>query len=219
MSFSFVSRGWMAASCFGLVAVLLTSCARGPAAVHQPDIDASDAGDQAMEMYDTNGDGKVAGDELEKAPGLNSAIKRLDTDNDEAVSADEVTERIREWQAMKTGLMSFTFTVTLDGQPLEGASVTFEPVTFLGDDIKKAVAETDSFGVGSPSVPKELRIDPEDTPSGIAYGLYHVKISKFVNGKETIPSKYNEETVLGQEVTHDVPEVINRRVKYSLTSK
>jgi hypothetical protein len=201
-----------------LMPILFTSCFSGPAAVNQPSIDADDAGSKAMEMYDTNGDGKVAGDELEKAPGLNAALKRLDTNGDKGVSADEVTERVKLWQAMKTGLVSFSFTATLDGRPLEGAVVTFEPEAFLGDAIKQAVATTDGFGSGGPTVPKELRVD-SDTPPGVAYGLYQVKISKMVDGKETIPSKYNEQTTLGQEVMHDVPEIANRRVAFTLTTK
>jgi hypothetical protein len=50
-------------------------------------------------------------------------------------------------------------------------------------------------------------------------GLYKVKISKKVNGKELIPAKYNEATVLGQEVAPDVPDVGTNRVVYALKSQ
>ena len=50
-------------------------------------------------------------------------------------------------------------------------------------------------------------------------GFYKVKISKRVNGKETIPAKYNEATLLGQEVAPDVPKILNNRVVYALTTK
>jgi hypothetical protein len=75
------------------------------------------------------------------------------------------------------------------------------------------------FGSGGPSIPKELRPDPKTTPPGIQVGLYRVKISKMVGGKETIPRKYNDQTTLGQEAALDVPEIANRRVIYSLTTK
>jgi hypothetical protein len=172
-----------------------------------------------MEQYDANGDGVVAGAELDGAPGLKAAVARLDTNGDQGVSAEEVAQRIGKWQAIGTGLISFGFTVTLNGSPLEGATVTFEPEAFLGDEIKPAVATTDMFGSGGPSIPKELRPDPKTTPPGIQMGLYRVKISKMVGGKETIPRKYNEQTVLGQEAALDVPEIANRRVVYSLTTK
>ena len=103
-------------------------------------------------------------------------------------------------------------------QAARGASVTFEPEPFLGDEIQRAVAKTDMFGTGGPSIPKELRPDPT-TPPGIQFGLYRVKVSKVVGGKELIPRRYNEETILGQEAAPDVSEIANRRVVFALTSK
>lgn len=172
----------------------------------------------AMEYYDTNGDGNVAGDELEKAPGLKAALPRLDTNGDGAVNADEVAARVGVWQDMGTGLMSFVFKVTLDGKPLETASVTFEPEAFLGDEIKPASCTTDFVGMGGATIPKDQRPDPT-TPPGMHLGLYKVKISKVVGGKETVPRKYNEDTILGQECAPDVSEIANNRVVYTLTSK
>jgi hypothetical protein len=46
-----------------------------------------------------------------------------------------------------------------------------------------------------------------------------VRISKVANGKETIPAKYNQETSLGVECAPDVPEILNNRVVFALTSK
>ena len=37
---------------------------------------------------------------------------------------------------------------------------------------------------------------------GIYTGLYRIRISKLVNGKETLPARYNTETELGREVAH-----------------
>jgi EF hand domain-containing protein len=200
-----------------LLLAATTSCQRGPSAVRQPSISASKAGKLAIEQYDTNGDGKIAGEELDHAPSIKSALKRLDTDGDGAVSADEVTARIQKWQTMQTGLISISFTAMLDGVPLEGATVTFEPESFLGTDIKSAIATTDLFGTGGPSIPKDQRPDPT-MPSGIQFGFYRVKISKKVGGKESIARKYNEETTLGQEVATDVSEIANRRVVFKLSS-
>jgi hypothetical protein len=198
--------------------VVLSSCSQGPAPVRPPSIDASAAGERAIEQYDADGDGLVSGAEMQSAPALKAALPRLDTNGDQAVSAEEVTARIEHWQATGMGLTSFGFTVTLDGRPLEGANVTLEPEPFLGDDIRTAVATTDMFGTGGPSVPKDQR-PTAATPPGIALGLYKVKISKLVNGKETLPSRYNVQTTLGQEVAPDVPEIANRRVVYALSSK
>jgi hypothetical protein len=199
----------------GLLAI--TSCSQGPAPVRPPSIDASEAGETAIERYDTSGDGLISGDELESAPELKAALPRLDADEDQAVSAEEVSARIEHWQATGMGLTSFGFTVTLDGRPLDGATVTLEPAVFLGDDIRPAVATTDMFGTGGPSVPKDQR-PTAATPPGVQLGFYRVKISKIVGGKETIPARYNLQTTLGQEVSPDVPEIANRRVVYALSS-
>jgi hypothetical protein len=198
-----------------MVALSIAACNYGPPAVKQPSIDASDAGDLAMEQYDTNGDGRVAGEELEKAPGLKAALPRMDADADGAVTADEVAARIGQWKKMGIGLMSFGFTVTLNGSPLPDATVTFEPELFLGDDIKLATCTTNPFGSGSATIAKEDRPDPS-YPPGMQLGLYKVKISKMDGGKEIIPARYNEATVLGQEVAQDVSEIASQRVVYAL---
>lgn len=213
-----ISKISMLALAASLLTMPLASCSFGPSRVTQPGINASRAGSQAVETYDKNSDGVISGDELEHAPALKAAMKRLDTNGDKGVSADEITARIKKWQEMRTGLMGFGFTVTLDGRPLEGATVTFEPEPFLGDEIKLAVATTDTFGTGGPSIPKELRADPS-MPPGIQIGLYRVKISKVAGGKELIPRKYNEETILGQEAAPDVSEILNRRVVFAMSSK
>jgi hypothetical protein len=194
----------------------ITGCHYGADAIKAPAIDADGAAEQAMELYDSNSDGRIAGAELDKVPALNSAMKTLDTNQDQAVSADEIAARVEAWHRSGLGLMSFTFMMTLDGSPVQGATVTFEPEAFLGDEVKPAVTTTDEFGGGGPSIPKELR---PGIPPGIHLGFYKVKVSKIVNGKETIPAKFNEQTILGQEVAPDTPDLADLRTKYILSSK
>ena len=201
-----------------LLLAAVVSCRYSPSGVKQPGINASSAGKLAMEEYDKNGDGKVAGDELENAPTLKAALPRLDTDGDKAVSAEEVTARIQILQKTGTGLMTFPFTVTLDGAPVTDATVTFIPDPCLGDNVKQASTKTNVYGKGSGTIaPQDL---PDPTyPGGMQLGMYTVKISKLVGGKETIPAKYNEHSILGQEVAADVTEIANGRVVYALSSK
>lgn len=196
----------------------LTSCNSGPARVKQAYIDANEAGSAAMDEYDSNGDGVVAGDELEKAPGLKAMLATTDTNKDGGISADELSARIQAWQAMKVGVTTFGFTAILNGKPLEGAIVTFEPESFLGNEVKPAVATTDLFGSGGPTIPKDQRPDPNTSPPGVSLGIYKVKISKLDNGKEMIPPIYNEQTTLGVEVAPDVSEILNRRLRFVLKS-
>jgi hypothetical protein len=106
----------------------------------------------------------------------------------------------------------------MDGRPLEGAEVTFEPAPFLGDNIKAAVDVTSPAGFAQPSIPADQR-PTKDTPAGFQLGLYRVRVSKKVNGQETIPAKYNTETTLGQQIATDDPAVASQKVRFALTSK
>jgi hypothetical protein len=215
----FVSRNSVLLSAMTAIScVTIVACNSGKIVVKQPSIDASAAGKMAMEMYDKNGDGVVSGDELEHAPALKEALGNLDTNDDKAVSADEIAARVNAWKAMKTGMTSLRCHVTLDGEPLTFATVTFEPESFLGDEIKTAVGTTNPFGDVSPSIPKEQRAGPK-VPGGAHFGLYRVRISKIVDGKETIPAKYNTDTILGQEVSYDDPAMKRMNMTFALKSK
>lgn len=211
-------RRCVAAVLLALGALPLCSCGGGPSPVRPPSIDASSAGEEAIELCDANGDGTASGDELDKAPSLKSAMKRLDANGDGGIGADEVAARVEKWQEIGIGLMSFGFTVTLDGSPLADAVVTFEPEPFLGDEIKAASGRTNSYGGGSVTIAKEDRPQPA-SPPGMHLGFYKVKISKRVNGRELVPAKFNEATVLGQEVAPDVPEILNNQVVFAITTK
>lgn len=198
-------------------ALVLAGCSGGPAAISQPDFDPTQAGKLAMEEYDTDGDGYVAGEELKKAGSLNSSMATLDTDGDGRVSADEVAERVRAWQEMRTGLTGFNCGVTLNGKPLVGATVTFEPEPFLAEGMQTAVGTTNQYGSASLSIPKENRPSP-DTPPGLPLGFYKVRISMEANGVEQLASRYNSETILGQQVAFDDPGMIRGRT-FELESK
>lgn len=196
----------------------LTACNSNPRRVNQPYIDADGAGELAMEQYDTNGDGIVAGDELEKAPGLKALLKTGDANGDGGVSAEEVAQRINKWKEQLTGVTIFSYVVTLDGKPLEGAQVVFEPETFLGDEIKAGIGDTGFGGSGGATIPKEQRPTPT-SPPGMHLGLYKVKISKKNGATEIVPAKYNEATTLGIEVAGDAPAMRSGGVVYTLTTK
>jgi hypothetical protein len=193
-------------------------CSSGPSAVTPPDIDAGDAASQAMEMYDKDGDGTIAGSELDAAVGLKAAMATLDANKDGSVQEDEISQRIDSWQASGVGVVALNCSVRLDGRPLEGAKVVFEPEPFLGDDIQTAEGETSPVGSTIISVPKANR-PTADTPPGVQLGFYRVRISKEVAGKEAIPAKYNTETTLGQEVAPDDPSIMAQKMGFQLDGK
>jgi hypothetical protein len=196
----------------------LAGCGGGPSRVTAPSISATGAASEAMTAYDKDGDGFIAGPELEAASGLNAAMKTLDTDSDGKVSEDEIVKRIEAWQASGLGLAGIECLVTLDGKPLTGATVTFEPETFLADVLKPGVGTTNGLGGTSVTIPKEQRV-PADAPPGMMLGFYKVKISKQEGGAEKVPAKYNAQTILGQQVAPDDAAMMAQKVRFELKSK
>lgn len=170
-----------------------------------------------MELYDTDGDGYVAGEELENASGLKAAIRTLDKDKDGKISEEEVAGRVGAWDRMQIGMMSFDSKFYLDGEPLADASITFDPDEFLSGVVQAAVGTTSLEGTLIPKIPKEKRPTPT-SPPGMQAGIYKVRVSKIVGGKETIPAKYNTETILGQEVSQDDWAISNKQVIFELKS-
>jgi hypothetical protein len=193
-------------------------CSSGPSRIQPPSIDADDAASQAMELYDKDGDGSIAAAELDAAVGLKAAMATLDTSKDASVQEEEIVARIESWQASGVGIVSLNCTVTMDGRPLTGAKIVFDPEPFLGDDIKAAEGETSDTGGAGFSIPKANRPAP-DAPPGAQLGFYRVRITKEVNGQESIPAKYNTETILGQEIAPDDPAIMGQKMRFELTSK
>jgi len=191
--------------------ITFTSCLYRTKAVAPPSVNASAAGSGAMELYDTNGDGKIAGDELNKAVSLKAALKRLDTNGDGAVDADEVAARVNAWKTSNVALTSMIGRITLDGEPTPGITMTLEPEPFLGDEVKKATGVSNIFGDVAPQIAKEDRPDPT-LPGGVHHGLYKVRFSLQKDGKELLPVHYNTETTIGFEVSPDNPDAQKRTV-------
>ncbi|MBA4105042.1 MAG: hypothetical protein C0485_04730 [Pirellula sp.] len=196
----------------------LAGCSGGPSRVQPPSISASGAASEAMTAYDKDSDGFIAGAELDAAPALKAAMATLDADSDGKVSEAEIEQRIEAWQEKGLGLMSVTCRVTMDGKGLDGATVVFEPEPFLGTNVKPGQGFTSGGGMATTSILKENR-PSADYPPGLQFGLYKVKISKQVNGAETIPAKYNTETILGQQVSTDDPAIEAQAMRFELKSK
>lgn len=196
----------------------IAACNSGPTTIKPPSISASGAASAAMKQYDTNGDGFLSADELEKAPSLKEALGTLDTDKDGKISYDEIEARIKVWQGTQIGVMLVKCQVKLNGTPLQGAMVQFEPEDFMGGAILAGDGETDEFGFCSPRIPKEKR-PYKDMPGGLQTGFYRIRVSKMVNGKESIPAKYNTDTTLGQQIAIDDEVLRSQRFVLNLTTK
>jgi hypothetical protein len=179
---------------------------RDPRRVYPPWIDAEEAGKEAIKMFDADKDGKISGDELWKCPGLKAAMTTVDPGGTGEVTAAMITDRIKAWQASKLGRMSLRCMITRNGEALTGAEVKFVPEKFLGDEMKTATGTTDQNGVAMLSIPVDKG------PPGVPPGFYRVEITK---AGEKIPTKYNTDTVFGQEVAIDA-EGVREGIKFDL---
>lgn len=176
-------------------------CSGRPARVKAPSINAGSAASEAMSLYDKNGDGVIGGEELDAVPVFKyeAALKRADSNGDGKISEDEIKARIESWQESKVGLTSYTCQVYYKSarnprlQPLEGATVTYEPEPFLGENVKQAVGKTTTGGMASVGI-------PNNDPPGAQCGYYKVRIT---HDTMTIPAKYNTNTTLGDEISQD----------------
>jgi hypothetical protein len=210
-----VPKSWTVCWLLGCVAASAAGCSRGPARVKQPAIDPAAAGARALEAYDADRNGSIAGAELEASPALKSALQRFDSNQDGGISAAEIGERIKAWKAMKTGLASVRCQVMLDGKPLSGAMVEFVPEPFLGDHVKPASGTVNQFGDVAPTVSDADKPDPK-LPGGVHFGLFTVKISKPSGAKETVPALYNANSTLGLEVSYDEPGIRDNNLAFRL---
>ena len=130
---------------------------------------------------------------------LLATVKKHDAGHADSLTAEDIAARVDAWKQSGGVLFSGRTKVTLDGKPLEGALVTWEPEPYLGPAYHPLSGTTNKNGYAylSPAL--------EDF-QGIYVGLYTVRISKKVQGKETIPACYNEKSTLGREVAVDVPD-------------
>ena len=170
------------------------------------------AADQALAEYDANQDGALDAKELERCPGLAGARKRVDTDGDERLTADEIADRLAFFH-QQGAQMDVSVEVTLDGRPLDGATVTLVPEAFMGASVKPASAATDEMGTGY------FKTEGTDDVQ-VACGYYRVQVSKAAQGREVVPARYNAKTVLGQEIAPDVEgRGSTKMVRLRLTSR
>jgi hypothetical protein len=194
----------------------LVGCSQRASRISPVDIDASSASSEAMELYDKNGDGALAGDELNAVPGIKKYLSKYDRDSDQRVTRDEIATRLGEWGSQKLALMGRSYIVTLDGRPLEGATVTLVPEAYMGDAVKPATGTTAFNGLTRMShADEDLPKSANGRPiPGVKGGTFKIQVT---HSSRKIPAKYNTATELGDEVAYDI-NVQDAPVTLALTS-
>jgi hypothetical protein len=193
-----------------LISMAAVSCVGclggGPSRIKPPKLDPDYSADRAMELYDTNKDGLIAGDELDGCPAFKRTMEEipgsggktrgdLDTNGDGAISRDEIADRIRFFVKSNLGVMKgLGCMFVYKGRGLAGTKVTFEPEPFMADYIEAATGVTDANGA--------VTLNRQANPlGGVTVGFYKIRLSKpSSSGKETLPAKLNTETTIGQEI-------------------
>ena len=185
---------------FAILVCVVLGCSQLPTGPARPEFDPDGAATKAIQQYDSDGNGSIDLSEAEQSPGLLAAFARIDQDGDSALSATEIADRVRYYKSAATTIVSGGVTILAGNLPLTDATVTLEPETFLGEAFTSSSGKTDGGGKAY------LAGADEDFP-GLYLGMYRVRISRMVNGEETIPPQFNSETILGHEAADDIPNV------------
>ena len=181
-----------------------TQLAEAPVPKYDPDAIAQ----AALSELDKNKDGALDAGEARPCPALAGAFAAIDANNDRRLSADELRKRVEAYAASATGSVEVGCVVRVNDEPVQGATVTFEPEPCMGQTVKTAVGTTDEFGRCA-----EYKIDGKPH-RGIAPGLYKIRVTK---EGAAIPARYNSQTILGREVFQN-PRESEVSVELNLTS-
>ncbi len=198
------SRLWLTLSGF-LVSMLFVGCSGGPSAIKPPRLSPKSAVSQAMAKLDTNSDGMIDEDELESCPGLKAGLRTTDQDGDKKISEAELLERLETWATVTTGSFPVECQFIYNGKPVADTEVIFEPVFFLADSISPAKSTTDNTGAAAPK--------SEALPHGMQFGYYTIRLN---GGTTPLPAKFNTESTLGIEVSHQARGIIAGGYRFDL---
>jgi hypothetical protein len=189
--------------------IFLDGCSKTPKS-YAPVVDPIAAADAAVKQYDADKNGKISGPELDQAASLKFNLNTIDSNHDQALTAQEIADRIRFWQTDKlvSGRSPVRCTVFRNKKVLANAEVKLVPEKFLGDALKIAKGKTDPNGT---AILMTENAAPDDPP-GVGPGFYRVEITK---SGESIPAHYNVKTTLGVEVSLDNP-ALQKRIHFDL---
>jgi hypothetical protein len=196
---------------------LLMGCSGTASRVLPIAIDPSTASSTAIELYDKDGDGAISGKELDDVPGIKKYLDRYDRDGDGKVIRAEIADRLEDWSNQRLALSGASLAVKLDGEWLEGATVTFVPESYLGPNVKPAYGTTMQNGFASVSHAEEDLPKSSSGRSipGVFSGTYKIQIT---HPNRNIPARYNTATQLGEEIAYDINPT-GTTIPISLSSK
>lgn len=173
---------------------LALGCGGGPAAVPGPAVDPAAAAAQALERFDADRDGRLAGPELAASPPLAALRDEADQDRDQALTAAEIDDFLSRLFVGGSHLLSVECLVTWRGRPLGGATVRLQPAELLGAALPPAEGVTDDRGIARPAVAAEHLPADLRGVEAMMPGLYAVSIT---HPQIELPAAYRENSPLG----------------------
>jgi hypothetical protein len=148
----------------------------------------ADAAAKALQLHDSNNDGKLDKSELGAVPSLAGSVLHVDANRDGAIAQAELEARFTAHDAM-ADLATFDVEVTENGSPLDGAVVTFIAEPFMGEGKQAYVGTTAANGMCG-LVGESVKIP------GVPVGFYRVQIAHAASGADV---------TRGCEVATDLP--------------
>lgn len=159
---------------------------------------------RALETYDTDADGRIAGEELDSVPGLKKYIALYDQNGNGAISGEELRTRFSGWKEQGLALRRLDIRLSLNGQPLRSATITFVPESYMPESVKQATGTTDSSGLA------KMSVAPEDLPEslqklggnvrGVYVGTFKIEIT---HPSINLADVYESGAALGEEIARD----------------
>lgn len=165
---------------FSIVALVVISCicgcGRGSGDGGASAVDPTDAAEQAIELYDKDGNGSLSESELAASPGILALREQYDSDGNQEISEDEIAARLESIYRAGAGWLTVTCQVLQGSRPLVGAKVRFVPEPFLDDALKPASATTDGQGRLTPAVADEQLPADLKGLTVMRQGIYRVEV-------------------------------------------
>lgn len=157
-------------------------------------LDAGQAGEVAVERFDSNSDQVIDKAEWANSPSLANAFADFDSDGDGKVAAGDVTGRLLRLSMSGKPLAEVECRVQQEGGPLAGASVRFKPMLAKPAPNWAGEGVTNAQGIATISLPADFVPAELQGAKGIPPGVYLVEIT---HPERQIPARYNSATELG----------------------
>ncbi|MCO6043112.1 hypothetical protein NG895_04270 [Aeoliella sp. ICT_H6.2] len=182
-------------------------CSGQPAAL-RTEFAPSQMATDALAAYDANSDGQLAGEELDAAPAIKKNLALYDKDGNGSVAEEELEARFEAWDGAGVAFRRLDVKLTLDGRPLQNATITFEPEVYMTDWVRPATGTTGKSGMAKMSVaaedlPAELKSRGQNM-KGVYVGAYKVKVE---HPSSRLPEGYRSGALLGEETSRDALDV------------